>query len=103
MMVPSNRLYDAESEYLEPVVDDFNWFDLENVPSCLSTHVRRIQIENIDGEYNELEAIRYLVKHSEVLESFCVKICNSKKAKRIRKLVLAFPKCSASCEIHVGY
>lgn len=80
--------------------EDIVWVDLAEVPPSLSSTVKRIHFNNVVGNFTELVAIRYLLKHGNVCESFFVQIDRqSEKAEKIQKLILDFAKSPTLSEI----
>ncbi|KAK0585363.1 hypothetical protein LWI29_027471 [Acer saccharum] len=58
---------DCNQEYLP---EQFVQFESWSVPCCLRLHVKKIEIRNMMGDEDVLEVIGYMLKNSEVLESF---------------------------------
>lgn len=88
--------------HLEGISDHFALFHLENMPFCLLKNLKKISFKDVEGEFHELEAIKYLLKFSRVLESFSIKTKGgrSSKVEKIKDLILRFfPKASQFCEI----
>ncbi|KAL6216698.1 hypothetical protein ACLB2K_009917 [Fragaria x ananassa] len=74
------------------------------VPDCLSSHLKTISWSSFMEDKEEWEAIRYLLKHGEVLSNFTVSTyvyLTPKRAKKLCEEILTFQKRSETCEVEV--
>ncbi|KAL7166269.1 hypothetical protein ACSBR2_037025 [Camellia fascicularis] len=79
----------------------FNWFEPQEVPSCLRSSLKEIKISGIDASQDELNLIKYLLKNAEVLTKMTIRnVISSMEGENefLKELVMA-PRCSNTCQI----
>ncbi|KAL7129562.1 hypothetical protein ABFS83_13G075600 [Erythranthe nasuta] len=79
----------------------------QQVPTCLLSNLRIIKIENIQGQKHELEAIRYFLRNSKVLErmkiSYSRRLFSSNKEINMLKKISTFERGSRACQVAFSY
>lgn len=43
--------------------EDFGWLKIGNVPECLVNHVRKIEVNGLTGDEDDLPLLEYLFDH----------------------------------------
>ncbi|KAB2601024.1 F-box/FBD/LRR-repeat protein [Pyrus ussuriensis x Pyrus communis] len=78
---------------------------LEPLPPCFLSHLKRIEVGEFNGDqYNQLNAVRILLKNAKVLKKLDIswpKYCTAgaEQKAEITKQVFDFPRASGSCEV----
>lgn len=78
---------------------------LEPLPLCFLSHLKRIEVGEFNGDqYNELNAVRILLKNAKVLKKLDISwskyfTAGAEQKAEITKQVFDFPRASGSCEV----
>ncbi|CAB4277317.1 unnamed protein product [Prunus armeniaca] len=95
--------YSAKLENHESEFAVGQWSQPDFVPICLLSSLKKICIQGFHAWPDEIEVVRYLLKHGEVLNT--VKICpsyfHSEEEMKLRQKLSMFPKGSRTCQIEV--
>ncbi|KAL9145906.1 hypothetical protein ABFS82_13G075300 [Erythranthe guttata] len=98
------------ADNLETLIFTEHWEEIEGwmeprqqVPTCLLSNLRIINIENIQGQKHEFEAIRYFLRNSKVLErmkiSYSRRLFSSNKEINMLKKISTFERGSTACQV----
>lgn len=78
---------------------------LEPLPPCFLSHLKRSEVAEFNGDqYNELNAVRILLKNARVLKKLDISwskyfTAGAEQKAEITKQVFDFPRASGSCEV----
>ncbi|KAM1456086.1 hypothetical protein TB2_005051 [Malus domestica] len=78
---------------------------LEPLPPCFLSHLKGIEVAEFNGDqYNELNAVRILLKNAKVLKKLDISwseyfTARAEQKAEITKQVFDFPRASGSCEV----
>ncbi|CAI9102153.1 OLC1v1000375C1 [Oldenlandia corymbosa var. corymbosa] len=77
------------------------WVDPKHIPKCLSSSLEEISISGFTGLTNEMEMIRFVLKHGEVIRRIKLEPsdeCVENKFQMLRK-ISTFPRSSRTCVV----
>ncbi|XP_018499927.2 F-box/FBD/LRR-repeat protein At5g56420 [Pyrus x bretschneideri] len=77
------------------------WVSPEFVPVCLSSYLKTISIQGIEGRHDEMEVTKYLLKHGEVLDkvTFYTSAVRADHKMKLCQDISMFSKGSMTCQI----
>ncbi|KAM1117387.1 hypothetical protein ACFX2I_007801 [Malus domestica] len=77
------------------------WVPPEFVPVCLSSYLKTISIQGIEGRPDEMEVTKYLLKHGEVLDkvTFYTSAVRADHKMKLCQDISMFSKGSMTCQI----
>ncbi|XP_074319207.1 F-box/LRR-repeat protein At4g14103-like isoform X2 [Silene latifolia] len=93
---PTHLSMDREAADLERLY----FSTTQEIPSCCSTSLKRIEIETYWGTERELELVRFLLRSASVLEELVISECQVNQVSLERKLT-QLPRASWACSIRV--
>lgn len=79
------------------------WNPPQRVPNCLLLHLKEVDITECNGEENELEAIKYMLKNGNMLKKMTIG-CQHMKGKdefRVCRKIAGFPRGSKNCPLNL--
>ncbi|KAL7129584.1 hypothetical protein ABFS83_13G077600 [Erythranthe nasuta] len=87
------------SEFYEEIE---SWMEPQQVPKCLSSHLRFVRLSDVGGKQHEYEYIQYLLRNAKVLERMEISSCKSigfgDKFYMLQKISM-FRRGSDACEV----
>lgn len=77
------------------------WRNPRQVPRCLTTSLKQISFEGLDGFEDELAMIGYILEHGSVLNRMHLssKVCDLSIKFQLTQKILLFPRRSPTCQI----
>ncbi|KAF8380604.1 hypothetical protein HHK36_028092 [Tetracentron sinense] len=87
-------------EFVEMSEWENYWKSQDEDVTCLAYHLKTVEISNCEGQENELEFVKFLLKNGRVLEKMTIFLSTDlEEQMKITQKVLAFPKASSSVAI----
>lgn len=88
----------------EVIEEQFGWIEGDIVPNYLLQHVKKIEIQGVEGDEDELILVEFLLKYSSFLEVMviCFKWSVSKQERRdIGRSILQVQRASNRCKLEL--